>query len=65
MGLLMDKNGIPMAFDLFPGNESEKVHMRPIINRVKDEFDDCSKAFGLALNLQNRKQQDIQRLLRY
>ncbi len=41
MGLLMDKNGIPMAFDLFPGNESEKVHMRPIINRVKDEFDDC------------------------
>ena len=41
MGLLMDKNGIPMAFDLFPGNESEKVHMRPIINRVKNTFDDC------------------------
>lgn len=38
MGLLMDKNGIPLAFDLFPGNESEKVHMRPIINRVKNEF---------------------------
>lgn len=35
MGLLMGKNGIPLAFDLFPGNESEKVHMRPIINRVK------------------------------
>ena len=28
-------------------------------------IDDCSKAFGLVLNLQNRKQQDIQRLLRY
>ena len=39
MGLLMDKNGIPLAFDLFPGNESEKVHMRPIINRVKSQFD--------------------------
>lgn len=39
MGLLMDKNGIPLAFDLFPGNESEKVHMRPIINRVKNQFD--------------------------
>lgn len=39
MGLLMDKNGIPLAFDLFPGNESEKVHMRPVINRVKNEFD--------------------------
>lgn len=38
MGLLMDRNGIPLAFDLFPGNESEKVHMRPIINRVKNEF---------------------------
>ena len=41
MGLLMDRNGIPIAFDMFPGNESEKVHMRPIINKVKDEFDDC------------------------
>lgn len=39
MGLLMDKNGIPLAFDLFPGNESEKVHMRPIINRVKSQFE--------------------------
>ncbi|MBO6108534.1 MAG: IS1634 family transposase [Eubacterium sp.] len=45
MGLLMDKNGIPIAYDLFPGNESEKVHMRPIINRVKDEFDDCRIIF--------------------
>ena len=41
MGLLTDRNGIPVAYDLFPGNESEKVHMRPIINRVKNEFDDC------------------------
>ena len=38
MGLLMDRNGIPLAFDLFPGNESEKVHMRPIINRVKSQL---------------------------
>lgn len=45
MGLLMDKNGIPIAYDLFPGNESEKVHMRPIINRVKNEFDDCRIIF--------------------
>ena len=40
MGLLTDKNGIPLAFDLFPGNESEKLHMRPIMNRVKNEFSD-------------------------
>lgn len=41
MGLLVDRNGIPVAYDLFPGNESEKVHMRPIINRVKEHFEDC------------------------
>ena len=41
LGLLMDRNGIPIAYDLFPGNESEKVHMRPIIKRVKNEFEDC------------------------
>ncbi len=41
MGLLMDRNGIPVAYDLFPGNESEKVHMRPVINRIKNEFVDC------------------------
>lgn len=40
MGLLMDRNGIPLAFELFPGNESEKVHMRPILNRVKKDFGD-------------------------
>lgn len=38
MGLLIDRNGIPVACDLFPGNESEKVHMRPIISRVKQEY---------------------------
>lgn len=41
LGLLMDRNGIPIAYDLFPGNESEKIHMRPIIKRVKNEFEDC------------------------
>ena len=38
MGLLMDSNKIPIAYELFPGNESEKLHMRPIIDRVKTEF---------------------------
>ena len=38
MGLLMDATGIPMAFDLFPGNESEKTSLIPIINRTKKEF---------------------------
>lgn len=52
MGLLMDRNGIPLAFDLFPGNESEKVHMRPIINRIKQDFSDTRIIFvaGRGLN---------------
>jgi len=45
MGLLLDKRGIPVAYDLFPGNESEKVHMRPIINRIKQEFVNCRIIF--------------------
>ena len=45
MGLMMDANGIPVAYDLFPGNESEKVHMRPIIDRIKREYEDCRIIF--------------------
>ena len=45
MGLMMDANGIPVAYDLFPGNESEKVHMRPVIERIKREYDDCRIIF--------------------
>ena len=45
MGLLMDRNCIPLAFYLFPGNESEKVHMRPLVNRVKNEFSDTRIIF--------------------
>jgi len=45
MGLLMDRKGIPLAFDLFPGNESEKIHMRPAISRIKNEFSDSRIIF--------------------
>ncbi|MCH3960767.1 MAG: IS1634 family transposase [Solobacterium sp.] len=38
MGLLMDKSCIPLAYDLFPGNQSEKVHMLPIINRARTHY---------------------------
>lgn len=38
MGLLMDSNDIPLAYDLFPGNESEKLSLRPIHNRTKAKF---------------------------
>lgn len=38
LGLLMDASGIPLAYDLFPGNESEKLSLRPIHTRVKAKF---------------------------
>lgn len=38
MGLLMDSHGIPLSYDLFPGNESEKLSLRPILQRTKADF---------------------------
>ena len=38
MGLLMDSNGIPMAFNTFSGGESEKTSLLHIIRRVKKDY---------------------------
>lgn len=38
MGLLMDSNGIPMAFNSFSGAESEKTSLLPVIGRVKRDY---------------------------
>ena len=38
MGLLMDSSGIPIAYNLFPGNESEKLTLAPEIAKLKDKF---------------------------
>jgi len=38
MGLLMDSNGIPMAFNTFSGGDSEKTSLIPIIRRVKKDY---------------------------
>ena len=38
MGLLMDASGIPLAYNVFPGNESEKTSLIPIINRTKKDY---------------------------
>lgn len=38
MGLLMDSSGIPIAYNLFPGNESEKTSLVPEIDRLKNKF---------------------------
>jgi len=31
MGLAMDADGLPISYELFPGNESEKLHLRPMV----------------------------------
>jgi len=38
LGLLMDKNGIPLSYNLFPGNESEKTTLRPTLKQTKRSF---------------------------
>ena len=38
MGLLMDSSGIPIAYNIFPGNVSEKLSLVPEINRLKNKF---------------------------
>lgn len=35
MGLLMDSTNIPLCYDLFPGNESEKLSLLPITRKAK------------------------------
>lgn len=38
LGLVMDDNGIPVDYELFPGNTSEFGTMIPIIKRVKETY---------------------------
>ena len=42
MGLFMDADGIPLAFDLFPGNQNEQLTLKPLETRVIRDFN-CSE----------------------
>lgn len=37
MGLLMDSTNLPLSYDLFPGNESEKLSLLPIARKTKSK----------------------------
>lgn len=39
MGLAMDADGIPLHYDLFPGNTVDKETFRPIIGEVRRNYD--------------------------
>jgi transposase len=58
MGLFMDADGIPLAFDIFPGNQNEQTTLKPLETTIIRDFDCgefifCSDA-GLG-SLNNRR----------
>ena len=38
MGLLLDSRGLPLAYHLFPGNQSEKLSLNPLLSRLKEDY---------------------------
>ena len=38
MGLLMDNSGIPVAYQLFPGNNNDCTTLLPVIKRIRKEY---------------------------
>ena len=42
MGLFMDSDGIPLAFDIFPGNQNEQTTLKPLEKKILQNFD-CSE----------------------
>lgn len=42
MGLFMDADRIPLAFDIFPGNQNEQLTLKPIEKKVIKDFN-CSE----------------------
>lgn len=41
MGLFMDADGIPLAFDIFPGNQNEQTTLKPLEKKILQDFN-CS-----------------------
>ena len=42
MGLFMDTDGIPLAFDIFPGNQNEQTTLKPLESKILKDFN-CSE----------------------
>ncbi len=62
MGLFMDAEGIPLAFSIYPGNQSEQLSMIPLEKKLLQNFDlsrfvVCTDA-GLS-SINNRKFNDF------
>lgn len=42
MGLFMDADGIPLAFDIFPGNQNEQTTLKPLETKIIRDYE-CSE----------------------
>ena len=42
MGLFMDSDGIPLAFDIFPGNQNGQTTLKPLETKILQDFN-CSE----------------------
>ena len=42
MGLFMDADGLPLAFDIFPGNQNEQTTLKPLESKILQDFN-CSE----------------------
>jgi transposase len=52
MGLAMDADGLPISYELFPGNESEKLHLRPMVFELISKYE-SGKIIAVADSSQN------------
>jgi transposase len=52
MGLATDADGLPISYEVFPGNESEKLHLRPMVSELYRKYD-CKKVIAVADSAQN------------
>ena len=52
MGLASDADGLPISYEVFPGNESEKLHLRPAVFELRDKYD-SGRVIAVADTAQN------------
>ena len=52
LGLAMDAEGLPISYEVFAGSESEKLHLRPMIFKLRDKYD-SGRVIAVADSAQN------------
>jgi len=52
MGLATDADGLPITYEVFPGNESEKLHLRPAVSELYRKYG-CKRVIAVADSAQN------------